>query len=173
MATDSYRLAVRDLPGVEGTPSTLVPFRALREIGRTIGDQKMTVDLGDREATFASDRGTLTARLIEGTFPNYRQLLPDSLSEPARRFPGRAARGRRPGFAGGRGSHPGAAELHEGGVELSVSRQEVGEETEHLEAEYTGEDMTIAFNTRYLTDGVTAVDTDEVILDTIDPLKPG
>ncbi|MGI9584986.1 MAG: DNA polymerase III subunit beta, partial [Acidimicrobiia bacterium] len=63
--------------------------------------------------------------------------------------------------------------LHEGGVELSVTRQEVGEETEHIEAEYVGEDMTIAFNTRYLTDGVTAVADDKIVLETSDPLKPG
>ncbi len=63
--------------------------------------------------------------------------------------------------------------LHEGGVELSVSRQEVGAETEHIAGTYDGEEMTIAFNTRYLTDGVGAVATDEVVIDTIDPLKPG
>jgi DNA polymerase-3 subunit beta len=63
--------------------------------------------------------------------------------------------------------------LHDGGVELSVIRQEVGEETEHLAGEYDGEDMTIAFNTRYLTDGVNAVTSDEVVLHTLDPLKPG
>jgi len=173
VATDSYRLAVRDLDGVEGTASTLVPFRALREIGRTIGDPKMSVDLGDREATFSSERGRLTARVIEANFPNYRQLLPDS-------YPNRLVVAREALLdAVGRASlvaedHiPVRLSMHSGGVELSVSRQEVGEETEHIEGEYTGEDMTIAFNTRYLTDGVTAVDTADVVVDTIDPLKPG
>ena len=173
VATDSYRLAVRDLQGVEGTPSTLVPFRALREIGRTIGDQKMMVDLGDRDATFASDRGTLTVRVIEAAFPNYRQLLPDSY--PNRLVVSRAGLLEAVGRASlvAEDHIPVRLSMHEGGVELSVSRQEVGEETEHLVGDYKGEDMTIAFNTRYLTDGVTAVDTDEVIIDTIDPLKPG
>ena len=63
--------------------------------------------------------------------------------------------------------------LHEGGIELSVIRQEVGEETEHIEGVYTGEEMTIAFNTRYLTEGVNAIDSDTIILETIDALKPG
>jgi DNA polymerase-3 subunit beta len=173
VATDSYRLAVRDLPAVEGAPTTLVPYRALREIGRTIGDAKMHVDLGDRDATFSSERGTLTARVIESTFPNYRQLLPDS-------YPNRLTVAKEGLLdAVGRASlvaedHiPVRLSLREGGVELSVSRQEVGEETEHLSGEYVGEDMTIAFNTRYLTDGVTAIASDDVIIDTIDPLKPG
>ena len=63
--------------------------------------------------------------------------------------------------------------LHDGGIELSVIRQEVGEETEHIEGAYTGEEMTIAFNTRYLTEGVSAIDSDTIILETIDALKPG
>jgi DNA polymerase-3 subunit beta len=56
---------------------------------------------------------------------------------------------------------------------LSVTRQDVGGETEYVEADYAGEEMTIAFNSRYLNDGVSAVDDDEVALDVLDPLKPG
>ncbi|MCB1246764.1 MAG: DNA polymerase III subunit beta, partial [Acidimicrobiia bacterium] len=63
--------------------------------------------------------------------------------------------------------------MHSGGVELSVIRQEVGEASELLEAEYSGDDMTIAFNTRYLMDGINSVDDDQVVLETSDPLKPG
>jgi DNA polymerase-3 subunit beta len=63
--------------------------------------------------------------------------------------------------------------LQEGGIELSVTRQDVGGETEHVPADYRGEDMVIAFNSRYLNDGVAAVIGDEVTLDVLDPLKPG
>lgn len=173
VATDSYRLAFRDMPGVATGTTALVPFRALREIGRTIGEAKIGVQLDAREAAFSSERGRMTARVIEATFPNYRQLLPDS-------YPNRLAVSKSLLLdAVGRAAlvaedHiPVRLSLHNGGVELSVTRQEVGEETEHIEAEYDGEDMTIAFNTRYLTDGVSAVSGDEVILETIDPLKPG
>lgn len=173
VATDSYRLAVREMAGVSGTATTLVPYRALRELGRTIGDDKIMVELGEREASFSSPRGRLTVRVIESTFPNYRQLLPDS-------YPNRLVVNREALLdAVGRASlvaedHiPVRLGLHEGGVELRVTRQEVGEETEHIEGEYSGEEMTIAFNTRYLTDGVVAITGDEVVLETIDPLKPG
>jgi len=173
VATDSYRLAVRDLPGVEGTATTLVPFRALREIARTVGDVKMTIDLGDREATFASERGTLTVRVIEASFPNYRMLLREAY--PNRLVVSRTGLLEAVGRAAlvAEDHIPVRLSMHDGGVELSVSRQEVGEETEHLAGEYTGEEMTIAFNTRYLTDGVSAVDSDEVVIDTVDPLKAG
>lgn len=173
VATDSYRLAVRDVPAVDADLAGLVPVRALRELGRSIGSANLKVGIGAREATFASDRGTLTARLIEGTFPNYRQLLPES-------YPNRLTIDRDALLdAIDRASlvaedHiPIRMSLSSGGVELSVSRQDVGGETEHVEAEYSGEEMTIAFNSRYLNDGVGAIDTESVVLDVMDPLKPG
>ena len=173
VATDSYRLAVKDVPGVTAEGSTLVPSRALRELARTVGTGAMKVALGDRDATFVTDQGRLTVRVIDATFPNYRQLLPeghanrltvekDALLEAV----GRAS-------LVAEDHIPVRLAMHSGGVELSVIRQEVGEATELLEGEYSGEDMTIAFNTRYLTDGIMAVDDDKVVVETSDPLKPG
>lgn len=173
VATDSYRLAFRDLPGIAAGATALVPYRALREIGRTIADAKIGVQLDGRQAAFSSGRGRMTARVIEATFPNYRQLLPDAY--PNRLSVSKTALLEAVGRAAlvAEDHIPVRLSLSEGGVELSVTRQEVGEETEHIEADYTGEEMTIAFNTRYLTDGVGAVAGEEVVLETIDPLKPG
>ena len=173
VATDSYRLAVKDVPGVKAEGSKLVPYRALRELSRTVGTGPMKVALGERDASFVTDQGRLTVRVIDATFPNYRQLVPeghanrltvdkDALLEAV----GRAS-------LVAEDHIPVRLAMHSGGVELSVIRQEVGEATELLEGEYSGEDMTIAFNTRYLTDGVTAVDDDKVVIETSDPLKPG
>jgi DNA polymerase-3 subunit beta len=63
----------------------------------------------------------------------------------------------------------------EGGVEVTVSRQDVGGETEHLSGEYSGadEEVSIAFNPRYLQDGVTAILGDKVRIRVIDAFKPG
>jgi DNA polymerase-3 subunit beta len=173
VATDSYRLAVRDVAGVKTGISGLVPVRALRDLGRTVGGKKLVVGIGAREAKISSDRGSLTARLIEGTFPNYRQLIPES-------YPSRLTIKRDELLeAIDRASlvaedHiPVRLQLQEGGVELSVSRQDVGGESEHVDADYKGEEMTIAFNSRYLNDGVVAVDDEEVVIDVSDPLKPG
>ena len=173
VATDSYRLAVRDVPGVSGVDTTLIPYRALKEIGRTIGADKVSLAIREREGVFASDRGRMTARVIESSFPNYRQLLPDE-------YPNRLTIARDALLeAVGRASlvaedHiPIRLNLAAGGVELSVTRQDVGGETEYIEADYDGEEMIIAFNTRYLTDGVAAMKSDKLVLETINPLKPG
>jgi DNA polymerase-3 subunit beta len=173
VATDSYRLAVRDVDGVSTEGATLVPYRALRELGRTVGSGRMTVAFGEREASFVTNEGRLTVRIIDATFPNYRQLLPEGhlnrLSVERTAFleaVGRAA-------LVAEDHIPVRLAMHSGGVELSVIRQEVGEATELLEGEYSGDDMTIAFNTRYLTDGLNAVDDEKIVIETSDPLKPG
>lgn len=173
VATDSYRLAVKDVPGAVAQESKLVPYRALRELGRTVGQGPMQVALGERDASFVTDSGRLTVRIIDSNFPNYRQLLPDGHSN--RLIVSKAALLDAVGRAAlvAEDHIPVRLAMHSGGVELSVIRQEVGEAIEHLEGEYTGEDVTIAFNTRYLTDGINAVDDTQVVIDTSDPLKPG
>jgi DNA polymerase-3 subunit beta len=174
VATDSYRLAVRDLPGVQLASTGLVPARGLRELSRTIGSAKVQVALHSREAAFGSDRGSLSLRLIEGNFPNYRQLLPES-------YPNRVVVAKDDLIeALGRASlvaedHiPVRLRMMDGGVEVTVTRQDVGGETEHIEGTFSGEaeEVLIAFNPRYLTDGVSAMEGDEVQIDVIDGLKP-
>ena len=173
VATDSYRLAVRDVKGVVTEGSKLVPYRALRELGRTVGSGAMTVALGEREASFVTNEGRLTVRIIDATFPNYKQLLPESHTN--RLMVDRAAFLEAVGRAAlvAEDHIPVRLAMHSGGVELSVIRQEVGEATELLEGDYSGDDMTIAFNTRYLTDGLNAVDDEKIVIETSDPLKPG
>lgn len=174
VATDSYRLAVRKVADVVLQESGLVPARGLRELSRTVGAAKMQFSMQQREAVFGSARGSLTLRLIEGTFPNYRQLLPDS-------YPNRVVVAKEDLLeALGRASlvaedHiPVRLRLMDGGVEVTVTRQDVGGETEHIDGDYEGEveDVMIAFNPRYLTDGVSAIDTDRVQIEVTDGLKP-
>ena len=174
VATDSYRLAVRDLPGVGVEGSGLVPARGLRELPRTVGSSKVLVGLGAREAVFESDRGSLRLRLIEGTFPKYQSLLPerypnevtvskDSVLEALARVSLVAE------------DHiPVRLHLLDGGVEIAVTRQDVGAESEHLPGDYRGTDpeVSIAFNPRFLADGVGAVANDVVRIQVVDGLKP-
>ena len=82
VATDCYRLAVRDLQGqsvLARDQKVLVPSQALNELaGCSAAPSEVTLRLGERDATFEVGGVRLTTRLIEGEFPNYRQLIPAS-----------------------------------------------------------------------------------------------
>jgi len=174
VATDSYRLAKRDLAGVGLEGTALVPARGLRELARTIGAPKVIAQLRDREAVFSSDRGTLRLRLIDGNFPKYQSLLPKTYpnqvvlnKEELLDALGRVA-------LVAEDHIPVRLKLMEGGVEVTVTRQDVGGESEHLSGEFTGtdEEVTIAFNPRYLQDGVNAMPGESVRIQVIDSYKP-
>ncbi len=176
VATDSYRLAVRDLPdsSVLGSgQKVLIPGRALSELQRLMGDvEELTVRFGEREATFEAGTTRLTTRLIEGEFPNYRNLLPTSypnlltvskasMMEAIRRVKILA-----------QDSTPVRLTLGGDTVQLTAITQDVGNASEEIDASYDGVEMTVAFNPDYLAAGIDAIDADDVTLATMDPMKP-
>ncbi len=173
VATDGYRLGVRDLPGMGVVGQGLVPARGLRELARTVGAAKVTAGMTSREAVFSSEKGSLRLRLIEGTFPKYRSLLPEHYTvqvildkESLLDALGRVA-------LVAEDHIPVRLKIGEGGVEVTVTRQDVGGEAEHLAGEFSGEEeVLIAFNPRYLADGVGAISGDKIRLRVIDGLKP-
>ena len=176
VATDSYRLAVRDLPGTEilGRDQTvLVPSRALDAVGRVLDDaSSLTIRLGDRDASFTIDDVQIVTRLIEGEFPNYRGLIPDS--HPNALVVNRVAfleAVRRVGIMA-RDATPVRLTMSADGLELVAITQDVGQGRETVDAEYSGSDLTVAFNPEYLLDGLEVSPGDEVRLETVDSLKP-
>ncbi|HZR15054.1 MAG TPA: DNA polymerase III subunit beta [Acidimicrobiia bacterium] len=177
VATDSYRLAVRDLQGVsmlEPGQRVLVAGKALSEVQRLLGDGTIDVTLADRDAKFGIGPAEVTTRLIEGEFPNYEQLIPSGY--PNRLTVDREALGeavRRVRLVGqGRDAAPIRLAMSTAGVELSAVAQEVGEAREMVEAKYEGGDLTAAFNAQFLLDGIESVTSSEVVVETVDALKP-
>ena len=176
VATDSYRLAVRDLPdsSVLGSgQKVLIPARALTELQRVIGDvEELTVRLGEREATFEAGTTRLSTRLIEGEFPNYRNLLPSSY--PNLLTVGKAAmiEAIRRVKILAQDSTPVRMTLGGPTVQLTAITQDVGNAAEEIDAQYDGAEMTVAFNPDYLSAGIDAIDSDDVTLATMDPMKP-
>lgn len=176
VATDSYRLAVRDLPesAVLGAgQKVLIPARALGELSRVMGDEEeLTVRLGEREATFEAGTTRLSTRLIEGDFPNYRNLLPSS-------YPNLLTFGKTAMLEAIRrvkilaqDSTPIRLTLGGNTVQLTAITQDVGNAAEEIDATYEGTEMTVAFNPDYLAAGIDAIDSDDVTLATMDPMKP-
>jgi DNA polymerase III subunit beta len=176
VATDSYRLAVRDLVATaDGEAKAIVPERALTEAGRAAVDQKAGVEASVNASQIAFRVGslTLTSRLIEGEFPNYRQLLPETVESRltiSRQQLLEAVR--RVGLLA-RDTTPVRLEFNALGVKLSSSSPDLGQAVETVEARYEGEDLVAAFNPQYLVDGLTAATGESVRIDVRDGLKPG
>jgi DNA polymerase-3 subunit beta len=174
-ATDSYRLAVKERELEERLPEleAIVPARALAELARFA--EGKTVDLALREnyIAFASGDALLTSRRIDGQFPNYKQLLPESF-EYVVRLP-RSEFGevvRRVGVMAQRNT-PLRLSFAEGEVAVSARTQDVGEARETLPVAFSGEPFEIGFNAEFLRDGIDSVSGDEVELKLITPLRPG
>jgi DNA polymerase-3 subunit beta len=177
VATDSYRLAVRDLVATaDGEGKAIVPERALTEAGRAAAAEEkgsITVFLDEAQVAFRVGDLTLTSRLIEGEFPNYRQLLPDqheSRLTVSRQQLLDAVR--RVGLLA-RDTTPVRIEFNALGVKLSSSSPDLGQAVETVEARYEGEDLTVAFNPQYLADGLNVCHGESVRVDVRDGLKPG
>jgi DNA polymerase-3 subunit beta len=176
VATDSYRLAVKELAATsEGEARAVIPERALSEAGRGSGgdgaeETELFVDQG--QVTFRSGHLTLTSRLIEGEFPKYRQLLPEGyenkLVVPRQQLLDAV---RRVGLLA-RESSPVRMEFNALGVRLSSSSPDLGGAVEVVEAKYEGEEMVAAFNPGYLSDGLSVATGDQVELEVRDGLKP-
>jgi DNA polymerase III subunit beta len=174
-ATDSYRLAVKETsmsgPGPE--LDAIIPARALMELSRVAqGASDLQLGLQENQVLFVSDGILLTTRRIEGQFPNYHQLLPESfesevtlprdeLLEVVRRVSVMAQR-----------NAPLRLRFAEGELTVSAQTQDVGEAHEAMPAAFSGDALDIGFNPEFLRDGIESVEGDELRLKLISPLRP-
>jgi DNA polymerase-3 subunit beta len=176
-ATDSYRLSVKET-AVDGQPPDLeaiVPAKALTELGRIAqaGEELVLGVHENNQVVFGTEGIWLTTRRIDGQFPNYKQLLPETfehelslpreeLLEVVRRTAVMAQR-----------NSPLRLRFAEGELTISARTQDVGEAVESLPVAFTGEPLEIGFNPEFLREGIESVDDDELQLKLISPLRPG
>jgi DNA polymerase-3 subunit beta len=175
-ATDSYRLSVKETALGESGPEldAIIPARALQELSRlAAGAETVSLGVHENHVIFGVGDVWLTSRRIDGQFPNYNQLLPETfeveittprvpLLEVVRRASIMAQR-----------NSPLRLRFAEGELSVSAQTQDVGEAREALEIEYGGEALEIGFNPEFLRDGLEAVSGDTVQLRLINPLRPG
>ena len=174
-ATDSYRLSVKETPLGGEVPEleAIIPARALQELTRIAqtGDE---VELGvhENQVVFRADGVVMTTRRIDGQFPNYRQLLPESfeheLTLPRAELLDVV---RRAGVMVERTS-PLQLRFAEGELTVVARTHEVGESRESLPAAFSGDPLQIGFNADFLRDGLESVEGDEVRVKLISPLRP-
>ncbi len=177
VSTDSYRLAVRELVATaSGEARAIVPERALSEAGRaaqTMEKGEIEIFFDESQVAFQAARLTLTSRLIEGEFPNYRQLLPEAYESRLTVSRQQLIDAVRRVGLFARDTSPVRLEFNALGVKLSSSSPDLGQAVEAVEARYEGEEITAAFNANYLADGLGAVTGETVLLEVRDGLKPG
>jgi DNA polymerase III subunit beta len=175
-ATDSYRLAVKETELEESGPEleAIIPARALQELARlSAGADDVRLGVHENHVIFGAGDVWLTSRRIDGQFPNYKQLLPESFEaeittprEPLLQVTRRAA-------VLAQRNAPLRLRFAEGELGVSAQTQDVGEAHETLPIDYAGEPLEIGFNPDFLRDGLEAVSGDTVQLKLINPLRPG
>jgi DNA polymerase-3 subunit beta len=179
VATDSYRLSVKETR-LEGGPAqeveAIVPVKALNEVARlaaTTGEGDIQVAVTENQALFSLGDVWVATRLIDGQFPNYRQLLPESFdhSIPVDREEMLAV-ARRVSLLAQKNT-PLRLSFAPGRLTMKAVTQDVGQAEEELEIDFAGEEFEIGFNPLFLIDGLEGVDGDRVVLKFINPLRPG
>jgi DNA polymerase-3 subunit beta len=174
-ATDSYRLAVRELEWswAHDTMTALVPARALSEAARQFaGEAAVEVAIEPHQVTVAGGGWRLTSRLVEGDFPPFRSLIPSGYENLAtvERQPLLDALKQVAPY--GQNNNPVRLSFERDRLQVDGSLQDVGRGAAAIDVKYEGEPLTIAFNPTYLGDGVSAVTDNEIVFEIRDGLKP-
>jgi len=179
VATDSYRLAVKRTElesDLGGEIEANIPARALRELARILaseGVEQVAISLLPNQAVFEAGAIVLTTRLIDGQFPNFRQLLPESyehdvrlpraeLLDVARRISQLAQR-----------NAPLRFSFAPGELTVAAETPDVGDAVETMPAAFEGEPLEIGFNPEFLKEGIESVEGEEILMRLISPLRPG
>jgi DNA polymerase III subunit beta len=179
VATDSYRLAVKrtELEGeIGGELEANIPARALRELGRLITAESIEdveVVLLRNQAVFKAGAIVLNTRLIEGQFPNFRQLLPESYEHDVRLPRADFLDVTRRVSQLAQRNAPLRLSFSAGELTVAASTPDVGDAEETMPAAFEGEPLEIGFNPEFLREGIESVEGDEVMLRLISPLRPG
>jgi DNA polymerase-3 subunit beta len=177
VATDGHRLAlaVRPIGETKIAVSGIVPRKAVQEIARVVGSgEQVEVALGDNQFMLRMPNVILMARLIEGTFPNYEQVVPRA--HPHRVLlpkDGLTAALRRVSVLSEERTKPVKFVLSPGVLKLAAYSADYGEAEEAMEVQYVGEEITIGFNSRYVLDAIGAQTGEQVVLEVKDALSPG
>ena len=178
VATDSYRLAVREMTLESPCEDfeVVIPSKAIEEVPKiAAAHEEISIGIAENQVVFEAGDTTYVSRRIEGKFPNYRQLIPSEfqtkatvdkaeLLEAAKRI-GLFAQHNVPLRT--------RIGVEDATVTLSATTPDVGEAVEHVMAECEGDDVEIAFNAAFLQEGVASSGSETIALEITSPLKPG
>lgn len=178
VATDAYRLAVKetqlDAPIAGEGLEAVVPHRALGEIAKATVPDDGTIELRRHESRIIVrwEGTTLVSRLLDGQFPNYRQLLQENFTSEVVISTEELAHALRRVALLAQKSARLRLKFTEGELLIAAQTQDVGEASESIPAPWNGEELEIGFNPDYLRAGLENVSTDTVRLRLINPVRP-
>ena len=179
VATDSYRLSVKETTLEAPLSSGFevnVPARALQELARLVthaGDEPLSVSVRQNQVLFTLGRVVLSSRLIDGQFPNYRQLLPDTFEHELRIGGSEFTDVVRRISLLAQKNAPLRLAFAPGELTVSAQTPDVGEALESMPVAFQGEALEIGFNPEFLRAGLEAIEEGDVLLKLISPLRPG
>jgi DNA polymerase-3 subunit beta len=179
VATDSYRLSVKETPldaALEGSFEANVPARALQELARiaqAVDADELRVGVRANQVVFQVGGTVLSSRLIDGQFPNFRQLLPETYEHELRLAGGELTEVVRRISLLAQKNAPLRLRFSEGELTVSAQTPDVGEAQETIPVAFAGEPFEIGFNPEFLRDGLESVESGDLVLKLISPLRPG
>jgi DNA polymerase-3 subunit beta len=178
VATDGRRLAMVDsdleFPASHET-DVIIPTKAVQELGRLLGETgEVVVKLTDNQVSFTIGDSLLASKLIEGNYPNYRQVIPgDALERVIISREALLDTVRRVSLLSSDKSNSVKLVFSTNQIEVTANSPDVGEAQESMDVIYQGKPMQIAFNPEFLQAPLRALETDDVYLDLIDEMSPG
>lgn len=178
-ATDSYRLSVCDLPLDISLTEPLeinIPARTLNEVSRlagTVVSDQLCMTSSSTSVTFSIGKARIVSRLLDGQFPNFRKLIPETFDHEIlvarEEFSGVV---QRIGLLAQK-NIPIRLSLKTGELCVQAQTPEIGEAEEVIAVDYQGEGIEVGFNPEFLRDGIASVKTEQLRIRLIDPLRPG
>lgn len=177
VATDTHRLALREekVNDILENVSVIIPGKTLNELSRVIGtpDRSVDISLGDNQVIFSMEDTSLVSRLIEGQFPNYRQVIPQGYKTRLRiKTKDLLEALERASLLARVGTQIVRLSLETDKVIL-FANTEVGRIHEEVPIFLEGETMQISFNAVYLIDALRAIGSENIYLELTGPLSPG
>jgi DNA polymerase-3 subunit beta len=187
-AADGFRLAVYELQlatPVNEKTEVIIPGRTLAELSRLLGDDDeevdITVNTNNSQILFRMSNIELVSQLVQGTFPQYSQLIPQSYNTRVVVDVAEFLRATRTASIFARDGSgivrlvavPGGGDLAPGKVTVSARSEEIGDDVGEIDATVEGEEAKIAFNGKYLVDVLSVLRESQVVLETTNPSSPG
>jgi DNA polymerase-3 subunit beta len=186
-AADGFRLAVATLPVSGAVPEkteVIVPARTYAELNRLMGEQEEPVDVtispAKSQVLFKLKNAELVSQLVQGSFPNYQQLIPKGYEtriivnvDEFLRATRTASIFARDGSGIVRLMVTPGTEAGPGKLSISARSEEIGDDVGEIDATIEGDETKIAFNGKYLTDVLNVLKESQVALEVTNPSSPG